>query len=275
MQGIANLQKNKDESIDEADRLFKNIINNITMSMERDVNLEYFIDMESAFLYFWRGGKINLDRALEIYKRMEKRPEFSRYYILYFRMGEIFFIKGEIVNALKSFDRCEEILNSQEREIDYINHFRVKLKIAYLYWLLGQEYADYSLNAIYDANKIYEGHMELFHDREKTEELLLNNFCSYQLEKFLKTKSYDDCGALMIRLQDFESFMNERTLNANAADTLAWTYYQIFLEDNDHEKLERAKKYCENIDESINYSTHKMASIALHKNHIQEIMSAK
>jgi ppGpp synthetase/RelA/SpoT-type nucleotidyltranferase len=242
-----DLQKNKKELIAEAKRLYNILISGIKMKMRDDLKLEYFFNMEDAFFYFWEGGLENLNNALKLYEKMIARRQYEKHYMLYFRMGEIYFIKGEIVNALKSFDHCEDILINCE--MNYFNHFNVKIKLSYIYWLLGQEYTDYSLKMIYDAEKIFKDHPGSFNNPERKRELILNNLCFYHLEQYLKTKDRKDFKELKMKLQDYESFMKGRSLNANAADTLAWTYYQIFLEDRDPHNLEAAKKYCE-----VNYN---------------------
>ena len=266
-----DIRDKKHSLIQKARELYDAIGNKITHHMSScDIKIKYFMQMEDAFLRFWEGGEGQLDNALKIYKQLE--DEFRNNYILHFRMGEIYFIKGEIVKALVSFDYCENLL-AKMAQVDLNNHFRVKFKLAYIYWLLGQEYITYTLQAIKDAEKIFNENQTLFTDLEKCK--ILNNLCSYHLDNYLITKSDDDYKIALEHLKNLESYIKQEEANANTLDTIAWFYYKLFLKDGNPDNLERAKQLCQLIGDRENYSTFKITSLNIHINHIQEIMCAK
>lgn len=270
MMGV-DVRGEKKESFKKARVLYEALRNKITLDiMEQDNKIKYFIQMEDAFLRFWEGGEGQLDKALRIYHEMEE--EFKDHYILHFRMGEIYFIKGDIVKALVSFDRCEDLLDKMEQS-DHLNHYRVKLKLAYIYWLLGPEYIDFSLQAIKEAENIFKENPELFNDVDKGK--LLNNLTSYNLDKYLITGDDKDYEIALEQLRNLEEFFNIEEANANMLDTIAWFHYKIYLKEGKREKLESAKKLCQLIGERGNYSTFKITSLNIHINHIQEIMCEK
>lgn len=103
-----NLRDNK-HRCSEARTLFNDFANLVKSKItEPDTKLKYILNMEEAFLFYWEGGAENIDKALNIYENIKK--QFAENYMLHFRMGEIFVIKGEVEKALVSFDRCEELL---------------------------------------------------------------------------------------------------------------------------------------------------------------------
>ena len=289
-----SIMEDKSVSLEKGKALLLELIGPITKTIEKkqkDKRLDYFIKMEEAFFMFWEGGSKNLEEALKIYKVIQDESG-EEHYILHFRMGEIYFIKGDNDRALEHFDRCEIILDKLDKlgELDQFNHFRVKLKLAYIYWFLGHEYMHITLEKMEDAKNIFESNKKVFSgEEEQDHELVLNNLCSYYLENYIKIKKEEtdkkekkdekrieqSYRKAKEKLLDLEIFMKTRKASANILDTMAWSYYHIYLEEKDKNILECAQKLCRLMGERENYSTYKLTSLAIQSNHIQVIMSAK
>lgn len=278
-----NLREDKDRQ-EEAQQFFDMMCEKITIKMQKDKKIKYFIKMEDAFLNYWKG---NLDEALNTYGEIEK--EFKDHYILQFRMGEIYFAKGEIEKALVSFDHCEK-LPMQGSDLEKFNRYRINLKLAFIYWLLGSEYIDFTIEKINEAENIYQECIQLIPDQKESFCNLLNNICAYHLDRYLIAKQKGDTKAkghkkmiqdyykvAISKLKRLEKYLKSNKLreNANALDTIAWFYYNIYLNDGNPINLQIAKTKCQLIGERENRSTFWMTSSNIQQNHIQEIMCAK
>jgi hypothetical protein len=79
------------------------------------------------------------------------------------------------------------------------------------------------------------------------------------------------------KLEKLEKIFDVEKARANVLDTIAWFYYNIYINDkkNNRDKLVAAKKYCQLIGDRVDTSTFRMTSLNIQKNHIQEIMSEK
>lgn len=282
MSGI-NFRNGKDRQ-EEAQQLFDNMGEKITIKMHKDKKTKYFVKMEDAFLNYWKG---NLDEALKIYGEIEK--DFKDHYILQFRLGEIYFAKGEIEKALVSFDHCEE-QPMQGSDLEKFNRYRINLKLAFIYWLLGSEYIDFTIDKIIEAENIYQECVKLIPDPDQSFSNLLNNICAYHLDRYLIAKERGDIKAkghkkiiedyykvAITKLKRLEDYLNSKNLkeSANTLDTIAWFYYNIYLRDGNPKNLEIAQVKCQLIWERENLSTFWMTSSNIQQNHIQEIMCAK
>lgn len=286
-----NLRKDKTRCA-EARALFEKFGEQISNDVkETDDKIRYILSMEEAFLNFWEGSEGKLDCALAIYERIKK--PFAGHYMLHFRMGEIYFIKGEIEKALVSFDSCENLIDQGHNE-DIRNRYLVKMKLAYIYWLLGKQYIEFTLKTVVEAEQIFTDNPGSFSEAMHIN--LLNNLCAYYVdnyliakEKYLSTtpkkaenkeimdRSYADA---LEKLSALEGAVNIETATPNVLDTIAWFYFNIYLNDkkNNREKLDIAKKYCQLIGDRMDYytySTFKITNLNILKNHIQEIMSEK
>lgn len=272
-----DLSINKNISIDKAKDFLKELCDKLTYSMTTKKEIDYFIKMEKAFLFYWQGGKDNLEKALKIYRAIIDENS-EDHFILHFRMGEIFFIKEDITEALKCFDDCEEML-TKGCCIEPLNLYKAKLKLAYYYWLMGQDYMELCINMIDDAEKIFKANEKSFSEKEHNK--LINNLCSYYLERYLINKANrkqdveKDFQLALDRLVELEQVFDPETASANMLDTISWFKYQLFLKEGDRGKLKDAKKYCQLIGKRENYSTFKITSLNIHISHIQEIMATK
>jgi ppGpp synthetase/RelA/SpoT-type nucleotidyltranferase len=271
----------------EAKKLFDDFANLVEAKIkEPDANLKYILNMEKAFLCYWEGGDENLDIALQIYENIKK--PFADNYMLHFRMGEIFVIKGEVEKALVAFDNCENLID-KGATIAPRNHYRIKMKLAYINWLLGKEYIEFALIKIDEAEKIYYDIAASFPTLRQ--EILLSNSCYYYLENYLISKEKylqnkkdkyrkemdEKYKKALEKLEKLEKIFDVEKARANVLDTIAWFYYNIYINDkkNNRDKLVAAKKYCQIIGDRVDTSTFRMTSLNIQKNHIQEIMSEK
>jgi hypothetical protein len=123
-------------------------------------------------------------------------------------LGELHHIAGKIEKALRYYDESENLLTSASLKASFTlkNRFRIKAKLAYIYWLLGNEFINISVNQIKEANKIF--NETKIKDKnapnadknatnadknatfdQKDETSLLNNLCWYSLEKYIINKT--------------------------------------------------------------------------------------
>jgi ppGpp synthetase/RelA/SpoT-type nucleotidyltranferase len=267
--GNVKLRANKIEFLKKARELLGQISSYISVPMQKDKLIQYFITMEEAFIDFWEG---NLEEALNRYHSIE--PVYRQQYILQFRLGEVNFTKGEIEKALVHFDNCEYLL-SQGQGPDIFNSYRIKLKMAFIYWLLGYEYIRYTINMVLSAERMFKENPDYFHNPEdQLHGNLLNNLCAYHLDQYIYDNTENNYCAALDRLNNLEDFLKSHRPNANMLDTLAWFYFNIYLKDGDPDKLDKAWEYAQLIDQRENISTFWITSLNIHLNHIQEIGAA-
>jgi len=120
--------------------------------------LDYWFQMEEAFLLFCEAS---YDQALEKYT--EILNSYPDRYCVYYRMGELYFIKEQSEEALNCFDIAELLLD-QNDDNHSRNRYRIKSRLAFIYWSLGEEYIDIAIKEIAGAEKIYysnKGHLYL------------------------------------------------------------------------------------------------------------------
>ncbi|MEI6533452.1 MAG: RelA/SpoT domain-containing protein [Candidatus Roizmanbacteria bacterium] len=248
--------------------------------------ISYWLGMEKAFLLFCEARhKEALDEYIKLLDRNNDR------YCVHFRIGELYFLLGDIEKSLQSFDESERLLTAEG--IDHVNHYRIKSKLAYYYWSLGDEYIDIAVEEIDAAGDIYSQYKECF-DMSQYEQLV-NNMCWYKLEQYIviskkleaegkdsagndsllykKQKTYDE---LKIAYAAIESLINEGNYeSSNLLDTAAWYWYWEYKEYRDSSYLIKAKKYALSMDKKILLTSYPQKSIKIHMKHIQEIMSVK
>jgi len=283
-------EKGKDwlKKLKEAKKLYTIIIRSISGEDVDDPKVDYWKEMEKAFFQFCEG---NYDKAMEIYEQQKKK--YPDRYVVYFRIGEIYFIKGEITDALIAFDTCESLLPENDFS-NYENIFRLKIKFGYIYWLLGEEYIDIALRQIIEAKKIYDDNK--YRGKYFTNEdyyRLVNNLCYYHLEKYIwcydiykltnkGDKKYSEVQReyekslenLQKHFHELEKLMDKDIDISNLYDTIAWYYYHMYLKEWDNKLLELSKEYCQKIYPKTNYSAYVLESANLQMKHIQEIMNA-
>lgn len=268
-----------------ARELYKCVIEKITVADSKLPRVDYWIQIESAFLDFCDANL--LDKAAKQYEHLIR--EFPGYYVPYFRKGEIDFIKGRFEGALVSFDKCEEIL-SAANDLDKVNCYRVKVKLANVYWYMGSEYFRIALAKIREAEELAKSHLNAFAGRDADRRRLANNLCWYHLEVFLlaQEKCMGASGAeakaaareiaevefaeAAKRFAELEACL-DASASANMFDTAAWFSFNAYKRTGDRSLLEKAKAYCTEGWSRQNEAVRSITSTNMHSNHTREIVS--
>jgi ppGpp synthetase/RelA/SpoT-type nucleotidyltranferase len=249
--------------------------------MKETPELEYWINMENAFLLFC---ELKHEESLHEYENL--LTKFGDRYCVHFRAGELHFILGHIEKALSSFDKAEELLLITD-DIDHVNHFRIKTRLAYYYWSLGEEYIDISIMEIKEAQDIFIKNRALF-DQAQYEQLI-NNICWYKLEKYIISLKVAESEETEENLKKAETAFEDVSLayvpivellqnsfiSSHLLDTAAWYCYWVFKKTNDKEFLLKARQYALSINDKVKLTSYPFKSMKTHMNHIQAIMSAK
>ena len=132
------------------------------------------------------------DEAKELYIEAIKR--WKEWYMPHFRLGELYFIKGEIVHALEFFDNCEEVLSKldEDSKVSPVTYFRLEVRLAHIYWLIGEQYYGVALRKMQKAEEIYKAHHEsipaYLWTRLFFERAIANNLCWFYLEIYILAK---------------------------------------------------------------------------------------
>ncbi|SCX86838.1 hypothetical protein [Nitrosospira sp. Nsp13] len=286
----------KEQELDTWIENAKNLYKEITTSIRKEGNEnadevwkeKYWINAEAGFLAFMKGDH---DEAIKFYEKalnVERPRDEIQFYAPNFRIGEIYFIKGEIEKALVFFDQAENILQKQEEQSPgkerSINAYRGHVKMANVYWQLGREYVDRALGEIQEAEKIYRMNKTYFDEGDNRS--LVNNLCWYYLEKYIFTKEKtpkdeeqknqveDAYIKAETKYKDLEKTLKDPETGANAFDTAMWFCLMSYYKTGELDFLKKAKEYCEVGRDKKIYSTNKILSLYVYRNHIQEIMSA-
>lgn len=243
--------------------------------------LNYWIKMEKAFLLFCEEKH---EKSLEIYENIEK--EHKDRYCIYFRMRELYFILGRIVEALDAFDKAESLLKTTDG-LGLVNQHRIKTKLAYTYWRLGEEYIDICNEEVDDAREKYYENPDDFTEKQRM--ALVNNVCWYRLEKYIilqnrflcegkiedkkkALKAYEDVTA---EFEEVEKCLQDGGKEAgHMLDTAAWYCYWSYKRDiRNKEFLAKAKAYAFALNDMTKSPPPEMRSMKTYMAHIQEIMS--
>jgi ppGpp synthetase/RelA/SpoT-type nucleotidyltranferase len=266
--------------------------------LEEVISVYYWAEMENAYLLFCEGKHTE---AIEIYEELERMHIFDNKYVIRFRLGELHHIDGKIEKALRYYDECEHLLTTSNSTDNSVlkNRFKIKIKLAYIYWHLGHDFIDIAVEQIEAANEIYTDNLSVFPKAEEKPGLL-NNLCWYSLERYIisnnKTdnnekdekkifeskNNYKIAEKYFIELEEYLS-SGKATIN-NMYDTAAWFCYHSYLKTNSTNWLTKAKDYCDKIDDKYfriegesasikNKTTFKLMSINMHRNHIAEILN--
>ena len=272
--------------INEAWRLFNNLKKCLSVHDKEDPKIDYCLEIEEAFLLFCENKYKN---ALLVYEEIKNK--YPNHYVVYFRIGEIHLINKEIETALINFDISEKLLSGGKLKSDLENRYRIKVKLAFTYKNLSEDFIDFAIDKIMEAKDVFlEIGIENLPDIDYLN--LLNNICYYLLEKFIIKKS--ELKFLRVTITDYkeklseiedlldllESYINlienyiedKDDLPSNIFDTLAWYYYQVYLHNNDKKFLDKSRNYCTQIYGKLNYSPFVIESANRHLEHIQEII---
>jgi hypothetical protein len=247
-------------------KAYNDLVRGVTLNQKRNRKLNYWIEMEEAFLLFLEGKH---SAALKKYEELEN--SYPKSYVLQFRKGELYLHQRNIEKALAAFDESEELLKG-EKEGNLVNRYRIKLSIALSYWMTGEEYIDIALREIEEAWSIFKANRGMFDRRDEV--VLLNNRCWYYLDKFEISKKKKYFRTAKSAFKALEGFIDDNS-TSNIFDTAAWFCYQSYRLTKDKNYLRRAKEYCVRMRDKINYTTYNQLSMKMQSNHIQEIMHSK
>lgn len=255
----------------------------ITAKELKNPELTYWLEMEKAFLLFCEE---RYEDSLRIYKEIEKK--YKDRYCVYFRMGELYFILGHVhmVDALDAFDKAESLLKTTDG-LGLVNQYRIKTKLAYTYWKLGEEYIDICNEEIEDARAMYYENPDEFSEKQRL--ALINNICWYRLEKYIilqnrflckrnkeneeiAIRAYED---VTVEFAAVEKCLQEGGKEVgHMLDTAAWYCYWSYKRDaKNMEFLSMAKKYAYALNDMTKNTSPVMSSMKTYMAHIQEIMS--
>jgi tetratricopeptide (TPR) repeat protein len=253
--------------------LYDAIANKITVVHLRDEKLSYWHEMEKAFYLFCNA---DYSDALLIYSNVKMK--FKEKYCLHFRIGEIYMKLGEIQKALTEFDESEVLISACKLPYKNKNLYDIKVMLALVYWMLGDEYIDIALSEIEEAEKIYADNYDELKDKI-CNDALINNVCWYHLSKFIVTQNDTDYNNVLKKFEILEKLVEDdkekANLSCNALDTLAWFYYNKFLFKRDPEDANKAIDCCIKMKDRFNYTSFNFSSIHVQFNHIKDIMSLK
>lgn len=254
--------------------LYTDIRSGLQLEDWKNPKVKYWLRMEDAFLFFCQG---QYDEAIKIYEEITKGG--TDQYVPFFRLGEIHFIRGEIERALVAFDESEDLLlKFEEGDRKIADSYRLKVKLANIYWLIGKDYCDIALNEIMEAEAVFKEKPELFSEKDKLS--LRNNLCWYSLEKYILSKEEGSTDAeeayqeAKRRFDNLKELLNDPDAPSNSLDTASWFCYHSYLKTDDRQWLEQAKKYCTDALERRPATTLTIASSDLQRSHIQTIMAA-
>lgn len=295
-----HLQKdgvNHDKHIREAHKLLKDVVAKMPYAVCEESNMHYWLKMEEAYLDF--HGEL-FDKSMETYEDLRRSRDDcgnSKYYcrpVLHFRIGELHFINNNLEKALAAFDASESCL----QESNVKNRFRIKIKLAYIYWLLGEEYFSIVIEMIKEAENIFDSNRQEFDDTDHM--VLINGGCWYYLDSYINFDSKEKtllgsginkCDQENPKLDEIRKLKEEHYLkstdyygkleeslatkefDSNIYDTAAWFCYKSYLRTDDLSWLSKAKDNCIKVQEHKNRATLKMKSHNIQMNHMLEIMS--
>lgn len=239
-----------------------------------DKDLDYLLRVEDAYCSFAEG---KLDNALRQYHHLinNQATMYGSRYVPYFRCAEIHFGKGDIVAALRNLDKASEILNLSDLKtiphISLVNAYWIKLKAAYLYWLLGRDYTHVALAEILAAERIFneaQKHREVAVRFDRSDWMgLANSLCWYRLAKYLAYMDERDVANIDGRgkrskpeweedtlhlanelysaaeraFNELSGYLDDQEVTVNALDTAAWFCYKTYqLRGKNEEWLNKA-----------------------------------
>jgi tetratricopeptide (TPR) repeat protein len=240
---------------------------------ESDSIIRYWIDMEDAFVVFCES---QYDDAISKYMKIkEYAPE---RYCVHYRLGEVYFIKGESEIALNYFDKSEELLEASDKHNNY-NHFLIKSRLALTYWSLGDEYIDISIQEALAAKDIYDKNSLNGKFTEKDKFVIINSLCWYCLERYINAKRKDDKKMLdgyftdvKLRFEDLKTIIEgSDDISLGVLDTLMWCHFYEYKRTKNEIDLRKAKEYALQMKGKASQDI-SFRIMNMHMNHIQEVM---
>lgn len=296
-----------DTAIQDAHSLYlsvkRKLFNKFDVSTNEDPLLKYWLDMESALILLLKG---KYDDALSCYNNL--LADHNDRYALHFRIGEIYFKNNEIVKALQEFDRSESLLtlsmSQNKSSILTHNHILIKRKLAYTYWLLGEEYIDIAISIMNEIVALLNDSDSSARLTREEEGTIINNICWFKTEKWQQLVSNKEAFVLSVDappakikewealVADLEKYERESTESyeqlssliiekekanekpsSNWLDTAAYHCYTKYITIRDPIYKDLAQKYALDCEKGINSATLGLTSLSMQLNHLSEIMS--
>lgn len=279
-QYMEEAKKSRDIDINKLEQILLRIKEQVPTSLyEKDPKIHYWCEMEKAYILMMKKGEQDLEEASNIYRRIIEYGTGDKY-VPHFRLGEIDFLKNNMIGVLKNFDLCEELISSISRPREKRNICHAKLKMAYIYWRLGIQYMDLAIQKTEETKALGLEEKEIVYN-------VYNNLAYYYLEKYLalkdiyyqkaaerdeafkKAKEYCDKIMAFIEAEEAEY--------SNIYDTAAWFCYHAYKKEGDKEYLKRAKNYIKKVygwigDETRNLGGSGILSRNMQLDHCREIM---
>lgn len=258
--------------------------------IELDIKFKYWLDMEDAYLKFQKGELEDAEKSYQEIIELGEDKNGICSYVTYFRYGEVLFKQGKITLALVAFDQAEELCETAKPETpelqrrNEIEFYRIKYKLAHIYWQLGEEYHRIALKVMKEAEVLFPK-VEQYFDGDKTTEqaALWNNLCWYGLENYLNSKEESFFEEAKTYFEEITNNLDrDLTPNTNIFDTCAWFSFQAYKKFSSENKyseakdwLKKAKDFCHRMlyEELPTRSTAAFLSFNMQKNHFEEIMS--
>jgi len=259
--------------ISEVRSVYEEIKNKCYNQSKSDTILKYWLDMENAFLLFCER---RYDEAIESYDKVKN--DGNEKYCVYYRLGELYFIKECSEVALNYFDQSEDLLEKCDGNSKY-NRFLIKSRLALTYWSLGDEYIDIAIKEATCASEIYEKYKSDNVFSELDGLVIQNSLCWYYLERFIiasnkkNEKKIDTYFTdLQLHFENFEKKINNYDdISVNALDTAMWYYYYKYKRTKNEKDLRKAYDYAmEMKGKPTKNLSFRFAN--MHINHIQEVM---
>lgn len=236
----------------------------------------YWYNMEFAFLLFCEGKYVE---AKKEYMSLINNGYNDRYCV-FFRIGEIYSLESDMVMALAYFDEVEHLIDIYKKS-DYLNQFRIRMRLAFVYWALGDEFIDCAIEKIEKARECYDKNKKNGGFTNTDYNKLINNGCWYYLDKYLiAVRSADGGDGDINRLfadanqkyKVLSRVLQGENISRNMLDTAAWFLYNKFLVKKDIRYLKEAEKMCLKMREYENMTVFNIKSVNTQKDHVQEIM---
>jgi len=242
-------------------------------SQESDPTTTYWLDMEDAFILFC---ETKYDESIAKYTEIKNNTPDR--YCVYYRLGELYFIKEESEMALNYFDKSETLLEKSEKHNTY-NHFLIKSRLALTYWSLGDEYIDISIQEALAAKELYDQSASSENFSKKDKLVITNSLCWYYLERYIIAKRKDDKKRLdgyftdaKLRFEELNEFIaKENDFSLGVLDTLMWYHFYKYKRTKNETDLVQAKRYALQMKGKANQNI-SFRIMNMHINHIQEVM---
>lgn len=260
------------------------------LTAEADLNDDeslYWKEVENAYWECFRGAD-GIENALQIYHGLVSRFEDrtsekikKSEFLLFFRIGEIHFIKGDYLQAFREFDRCEDLIKKIKSEQELQENISKALSnIAYFYWRLSQQYCSKALALSKEARDCLVKNDLVGHIK------LANAVTWYALEIFMQEGNPAE--EKFLELNEHFTELNKQLnmclasgieIASNAYHTLAVSAFELHKyyanegkQKEADEFLDKAVEFCDKCRAQTNIAYHLEFSTSLHRQSLQEIL---